>query len=67
MNLIRFLSHAKASSDLRELMLKYSPLQTPWVYDGHRRYWPRDVLDEVRKMVRTPFLYYVGDFIQTPL
>ena len=49
LNLTHFLSRAKPSSDLRELMLKYTPLQTPWAYDTI--YWHQEVLDVVRKMV----------------
>ncbi len=60
-NLPGFLYRAKATSDLRLLMLKYTTLQTPSVYDSCDSHWPRDILDKVRKMVCTPFLY-AGDF-----
>ncbi len=48
-NLKHFLSHAKASPNLPELMLKYIPRQTPQGYDI--RFWTREVLYEVKKMV----------------
>ena len=61
LSLLYFLVRAKATSDLRELMLKYTPLQTPWLYNIDNTDWPLHFLKRVRKMVCTPFLY-AGDF-----
>ncbi|KJA20938.1 hypothetical protein HYPSUDRAFT_42541 [Hypholoma sublateritium FD-334 SS-4] len=52
MELDVFLRCAKATSDLRALMLKYTPLQTPLAYS--LPHWPKSVLDEIRKMVCAP-------------
>ena len=54
------LVRAKATSDLRELMLKYTPLQTPWLYNIDKSDWPLRFLNEVQKMVCSTFLY-AGD------
>ena len=49
LNLMNFLSYAKAGSDLRELMLEYTPLQTSWIY--REDCWAQSVLDTVCKLV----------------
>ncbi|KJA22368.1 hypothetical protein HYPSUDRAFT_655818 [Hypholoma sublateritium FD-334 SS-4] len=48
MDLDVFLGCAKPTSDLRALMMHYTPLQTPFAYSWPT--WPKSVLDEIRKM-----------------
>ena len=58
MILTSLLSHAKASSDLRQLMLKYTPPKIPSNLYGYAER-ACDVLDEVRKIVCASFDMWV--------